>query len=432
MDILIRNATIITQNAKREILEGDILISKGRIEKVGKGLKEKAEEKIDAKGKLVFPGLVNTHTHVAMTLLRGYGDEMRLQEWLGKKIWPAEAKVKPDDVYWGSMLGIAEMIRSGTTAFNDMYVVGLEKIAEAAEKGGVRASIALGMFDKVPGHDLEGELKANWKFVSGLESRSGRVKPAVSCHAPYTCSEELIRKGKEFAEKKNLQFHIHVAETRKEVLDSLREKGKRPIDHLNSLGVLDEKTVLAHAVYVTKREIGLAGKAKAAVSHNPISNMKLAGGGVCPISEFAAAGANATLGTDGAASNNSLNMLETLKMAALLQKNFYWDPLAISAQQVLDFATLNGAKALGINAGSVEEGKLADLAFADLRMANLAPYHNHVANLVYAMNPANVTDVMVDGKFVMRERRITAFDESEIVERAAERALELTLGLIGR
>ncbi len=195
MDILIKNATVITQNAKREIFQGDIFISGNRIEKIGKNLREKCEEKIDATGKLAFPGLVNAHTHVAMTLFRGYGEDMRLQDWLAKKIWPAEAKLKPDDVYWGAMLGIAEMIRCGTTAFNEMYLAGLvEKIGEAAEKGGIRASVALGTFDKMPGHDFEGELRATEKFVSNFRSKSERVKPAVSCHAPYTCSDELIKK----------------------------------------------------------------------------------------------------------------------------------------------------------------------------------------------------------------------------------------------
>lgn len=425
MDILIKNATIITQNRKREILKGDIFISEGKIQKVGKNLQEKSEEKIDGMGKLVFPGLVNTHTHIAMTLFRGYGEHMRLHDWLTKKIWPAEAKLKPDDVYWGAMLGIAEMIRSGTTSFNEMYVVGLEKIAEAVEKGGIRASIAFGMVDKIPGHHLEGELKANEKIVKSIKSASGRVKAAVSCHAPYTCSDELIRKGKELAKKKKLQFHIHVSETRKEVFDVLREKGKRPFEYLNSLGVLDQNTVLAHAVYVSTREIALAGKAKVNISYNPISNMKLAGGGMCPASEFTSAGANVTLGTDGAASNNSLNMLETMKMAALLQKNFYWDPLVISTQQVFDFATLNGAKALGLNAGSIAEGKLADLVMVDMKMPNIAPYHDYLANVIYAINPANITDVIVDGEFLMRERNIVTFDEEKIVEKASEIAVEV-------
>ncbi len=422
MDILVKGATIVTQNAKRETLKGDIFVSKGRIAKIGKNLKEKAEERIDASGKLVFPGFVNTHTHIAMTLFRGYGEGMMLQDWLTKKIWPAEAKLKPDDVYWGTMLGVAEMVRSGTTSFNEMYISGLEKIAEATEKGGIRASISLGMLDKVPGHDTSGEIGKTRHLIPKLKTRSGRVGAAVACHAPYTCSGELITKSKELARKEKLQFHIHASETRKEVFDILKETGKRPIEYLDSLGVLDQRTVLAHAVYVTKREIALAGKAKTSVSHNPVSNMKLAGGGVCPITEFAAAGANATLGTDGAASNNSLNMIETMKTASILQKNHYWDPLSLSAQLALDYATINGARALGIDAGSIEEGKLADLVFADLKAPNMAPAHDYVANIVYAMNPSNITDVMVDGKFVMRKGKITAFDEEKVVDKASAAA----------
>ncbi len=222
-----------------------------------------------------------------------------------------------------------------------------------------------------------------------------------------------------------MQFHIHASETRKELFGILKEKGKRPFEYLDGLGVLDRKTVLSHAVYVSKREIALAGKAKANISHCPVSNLKLAGGGVSPVSEFALAGANVTLGTDGAASNNSLNIIETMKIAALLQKNFYWDPLAVSTQQVFDFATVNGAKALGINAGAIEGGKLADVVLADLRKPNMAPYHDHIANLVYAMNPSNISDVIANGEFVMREGKITVFDEEKAIEMADESAKDL-------
>ena len=251
------------------------------------------------------------------------------------------------------------------------------------------------------------------------------MKPAVSCHAPYTCTPELIKKAKEYANEKNLQFHIHASETRKEVFDLLKAGGKRPLEYLEGLGAMDNRTVLAHSVFVTKREIALAGKAGATVSHNPISNLKLAGGGICPIVEFAKAGANAALGTDGAASNNSLNMIETMKMAAVLQKNHYWDPLAISAGDALDYATINGAKALGIDAGSIEKGKLADIVIANMQTANMAPSHDPIANIVYSMNPSNITDVIVDGEFALREGRITAFNEQEAIEKASRAALDL-------
>ncbi|MEW6528925.1 MAG: amidohydrolase [Candidatus Micrarchaeota archaeon] len=422
MDILIKDAIIITQNEAREIIKGDIVIKENRIEKIGKNLNEKVDEKIDCKRKLVFPGFINTHTHVAMTLFRGYGEGMRLQQWLEQKIWPAEAKLKPNDVYHGAMLGIAEMIRSGTTSFNEMYVFGLERIADAGEKSGIRTSIGLGMLDKMPEHYIENELRANDKFVSSLKSESDRIKASVCCHAPYTCSSELIIKAKEYANKKNLQFHIHVSETRKEVFDIIKEKGKSPFEYLDSLGILDAKSVFAHSVYVTKREIALGGKNKINISHNPVSNLKLAGGGICPISEFMRAGANVSLGTDGAASNNSLNIIETMKMAALLQKNFYWDASAISAQQVLDFATINGAKALGVDSGAIEKGKLADIVIADLKSPNMAPYHNHVANIVYAINPANICDVIIDGELIMKDKKILLFDEEEVIEKAVEAA----------
>lgn len=424
MDVLIKNAVIITQNKKHEIIKGDLFIRKNKIEKIGKNLNEKVEEKIDAEGMLVLPGFVNTHTHVATTLFRGYGEDLALKEWLVKKIWPIEKKLTSKDVYWGAMLGIAEMIRSGTTTFNEMYVTGLEKIVQAVEKSGIRASIALGMLDKINGSITscaDEEIKKTKKFIKSIKNE--RILPAVSCHAPYTCTEELIKKAKEYAKKNNLQFHIHISETRKEVFDIIKEKKKRPFEYLNDLKVLDKKSVLAHAVYVSKKEIALAGKTN--ISHNPISNLKLAGGGVSPILEFAKQGTTVALGTDGAASNNSLNMIETMKIAAILQKNHYWNPTAPTAQQILDFATINGAKALGINAGCIEKGALADIITVDLKSVNMCPYHDYYSNIVYAMNPSNIVDVIINGEIVMRKRKIICFDEGKVIEKVGEIAKDI-------
>ncbi len=373
---------------------------------------------------VAIPGFVNTSTHIPMTLFRGYGEGLPLQEWLEKKIWPAERKLTNDDLYWGSMLGIAESLHSGITTFLDMYINDINYIGRAIEHSGIRGFISLGMMD-VGG--ISGSISEQLKKTEEIRKRwenNKRVGVAVACHAPYTCSAELISKAKEYAKKRNLIFHIHAAETRKEVFDLLNSKKMRVIEYFDSLNVLDEKTILAHGSWVTKREIGIVAKKGAHISSNTISNLKLATGGICPLLEYKNAGANVTLATDGASSNNSLNMFETMKMASLLQKHSHWDATAINAQDALDFATINGAKAMGINAGSIEEGKLADVVL--LRMdSNLTPVHNIVDNIVYAGNPSNVAYVIVDGKVVLRNGRLTFFDENEAKKQVQIRAERL-------
>jgi len=426
MGVLIKGARIITQNANREMLEGDILIEGNKIAKMGKEIsKEGVEEVIEGKGKLVFPGLVNAHTHGAMGLLRGYGEGLPLHRWLEEKIWPAEKKMGNEDIYWGTMLGAIEMIRSGTTCFNEMYMFGIKHMADAVTESGMRAVLGKGVYDKPAGRTVESELKelkAKVKQVKGINSR---VQVAVAAHSVYTCSEEMLKAAKAFATEEGLQFHMHVSETREEVFNLLKEKKVRPVEYLDSIGLLDSKSVLAHMGWVTKREIGIAGKKNANVVHCPVSNLKLATGGICPVSEFDEAGATVTLGTDGAASNNSLNMLESMKYALLLQTHKYWDAQRYPEPKVWDAATVNGAKAVGIDAGSIEKGKLADLVLVDAKAANLVPLHNDLRSIVYSINPGNVTDVMVDGKFVLKEGKITLVDEEKVLEKATAVAHDL-------
>jgi len=416
MSILIKNATIVTQNEKREILEGDILIQGNEIAEVGK-VDEKTDSVIDASGKMAIPGFVNTHTHISMTVFRGYGEGLPLHDWLNKKIWPAEAKLTAEEVYWGTLLGACEMIRSGTTCYSDMYIVHTDEIAKATEKIGLRALIPRAMFDLLPGRDAKKELKEAVEFAERW-NKHHLVKPCISAHAPFTCSEELLVKAKEEANRKNLKFHMHVSETRKEVFDILKEKKKRPFEYLNSIGLVDEHSLFAHAGWVTKREIGIVGKNKASISSCPVSNLKLATGGICQLTEYDELGANVTLGTDGAASNNSLDMFETMKMASLLQKHHYWKANILSAQKIFDFATINGAKALGFNNGSIEKGKLADIVLLDKNAPNMVPFHDVLANLVYSANPSNVADVIINGKIVMENKKIE--NEGKIIEKVKE------------
>ncbi|MEM3556266.1 MAG: amidohydrolase [Candidatus Micrarchaeia archaeon] len=421
MSILIKNVDVLTQNERREFLRGvDVFIQENRIERIGKNIKEKADFRIDGRGKLALPGLINTHTHLAMTLFRGYADDMGFWEAWPKKVWPKEKKLKGEDVYWGSLLGCMEMIRSGTTGFADMYFF-MEETAKAVEKIGMRANLAYGMIDLGDAGKREKELRKGERFVREFSGK-GRVKCSFGPHAPYTCSKELLLKSKELAEKYDALIQIHLSETRKEVYDSIKKFGKRPVEYLDSIGFLCARVIAAHCVWLTKREVKLLGDRGVKVSHNPVSNMKLATGGVAPIPQMLENNVCVTLGTDGAVSNNSLNMLETMKFAALLQKNHLWDAEVINAQQALDFATRNGADALGIDAGRIQEGRLADLILIELKTPNMIPFNP--SNIVYSSNPSNISDVIIDGKLVMREREIVTIDEEKTIEkirRVAER-----------
>src|SRR3989338_4892504 len=388
MSILIKNATTL-ENEKT-----DVYIEQNRIVEIKKNSNKKADEIIDATNKVVMPGFVNCHTHVAMAIFRGYGEDLPLNKWLTEKIWPAEAKLTEEDVYWGSLLGMCEMIRSGTTTFNEMYIVGMDQIAKACKEIGMRAVIARGTLDRIPGKNFEKEYKDAVDFAKKWKN-SELVTPAMSAHSIYATSEQMIVKLKEYAQKEKLKFHMHVSETRKEIFDCLKEHKKYPIEYLGQICVLDNNTIIAHGSWVTKREIKLCGENNVNIATCPISNLKLATGGICPVHEYHSHGANVCIGTDGAASNNSLNMFESLKMSSLLQKHHYWKADALPTQAFLDFATINGAKALGINAGALEKGKLADIVLLDTKAPNLNPQHDLVSNVVYAASPTNVTDVII-------------------------------------
>ncbi|MEM4389582.1 MAG: amidohydrolase [Candidatus Micrarchaeia archaeon] len=427
MSILVKNASfILTQNPRRELLrDTDVFVDGNVIAGIGRNLRERAEFVIDGKGKLLLPGLINTHTHLAMTLMRGYADDMPLQPWLEEKIWPLERGLKPSHVFAGSLLGCAELIRSGTTAFADMYFF-MDESARAVEKAGLRANLSYGMIDLGNAEKRERELKEGERFARAWKGKAGgRIQTSLGPHAPYSCSKELLERAAELADKLDVRLQIHLSETRKEVFDLMKKTGKRPPAYLDSLGLLSPRVIAAHCCWLTKQEAKLLAQRGVSVSHCPVSNMKLAGGGVTPVAELVASGANLSLGTDGACSNNSLSMLETMKFAALLHKFARWDATVAGAQEVLDWATLGGAKALGINAGSIEKGRLADFVLLELRAPNLSPLHNPVSHVVYAANPSNITDVIVDGRPVLLERAIQSFDEEKAVEDAQKAAAEL-------
>ena len=360
-----------------------------------------------------------------MTLFRGIAEDMELKSWLAR-VRAVETKVTPGQIRAGSALACLEMLKGGTTTFNDMYFH-MDELAQAVQQSGMRAVLGYSMVDMNDEKKRKLELSIAEKFVKDWQGKAeGRITCSIPPHSLYLCSSELLVRGNELSEKYGIPYHIHLSETRKEVFDCLSEHKKRPAYYLDSLGVLSQRTIAAHCVWLTKEEARLLASRKVSASLNPVSNMKLSGGSTAPMPEMQEFGMNVSLGTDGSASNNSLSMFDTMKFCALLQKNSRWDATVAKDGAVFDAATLGGARALGINAGEIKEGKLADLALLDLKAANMAPAHSHIANLVYSAHAGNVTDVIIDGKLVMRDKKVLTLDEEKIVEQAQKEAGKLT------
>lgn len=395
----IRGAKVLTQDAQRRILDADVFVRDGAIAKVGES-KEKADETIDAKGLWLLPGLVNTHNHLAMTLFRGYGDDLTLEDWLKTRIWPAEDRMKEEDVRIGTRLAALELVAGGTTTFNDFYMFE-DAVADECAKAGLRGYAGWGMVDlgKTKGDDDPNPRLPEVEMFLKKWSTHPRVRGAVCPHAAYTCGSATYRRSAELATKYDTLLHTHAHETRTEVYDMLKAKGKRPLAFLQAAGALTERTVLAHCGWVTKEEVKTVAQAGAKVSHCPVSNLKLATGGVAPIPEFLAAGAAVGLGTDGPASNNTHDMFETMKFTALVHKHARWDATITPAHQVFDLATLGGARVLRLERaiGSIEVGKRADLVLVDPRKPHLTPVHDPVSHLVYAARAGDVHATIVDG-----------------------------------
>lgn len=427
--LLLKNCSwIVTQNAKREILRnGDVLIEGSKIAEIGLNL-DKSGKVIDCSGKALLPGLINSHTHLAMTLFRGYADDMLLQDWLQDKIWPLEARMKEDYVYCGALLGMLELIKTGVTTLHDMYFFG-RGVKRAAEESGVRTFFSQGILD-YPTAEFKDSRKALNLFKRLARRKSELFTPTIGTHATYTCTEETLLKAKELARKYGSRIHIHASETRREVYDSLKQKGRRPIEYLSDIGFLGEEVVVAHAGWATKGEVSMLGKNKTRVAHCPISNMKLAVGAVAPLPEMFENNVVVSLGTDSAASNNSLDLFEEMKVAALLQKMHRWNPRLLPAPKALDMATIEGARALGMQdkLGSIEAGKKADLILVDFKRPHLAPVHNVISNLVYSAKGSDVWATIVNGKVLMKNREVTTLEEDMVLEKASKAAEELAGG----
>ncbi len=418
MSLLIKN--IILNNQKQ-----DIYIEKNKIAKIGKNLDIKAREKINGKGeKAVIPGLINCHTHSAMTLFRGYSDDLPLKDWLEKKIWPLEKKLTEEDIYWGTKLACLEMIKTGTTCFNDMYWFE-EASIEAIKEMGIRAVIGLVLLDFLPLGSKE-HIEKLWKkinhvrFVKQLSNRVKIkkleiIKLAIAPHSIYAVSKENLIWAKNFAKRNNLILHIHISETKKEVKDCQRQYKLRPVEYLDKIGFLGKNVVLAHSVWLSDKEIKILGKRNCSAVYCPCSNMKLGIGEIFPYQKLKKAKVNICLGTDGPASNNNLDLFEEMKIGSLLQKHKEKNPTTPKAKEVLNWTTVNGANALKINTGSLQRGKLADLILIDINQLSFVPGFNFNSDLVYSTSGNCVSDLICNGKILMREREIKG--EKEIIKK---------------
>ncbi len=370
---------------------------------------EDYEEVIDGKGMLAIPGLVNTHTHVAMTLFRSYADDMELMDWLQNKIWPAEDHLDDDIVYWGSMLAFAEMIRGGTTAFCDMYMF-MDSCAKAADKAGIRGNLARGLAGISP--NAQSGLQENIELFEKWEGAGdGRFHVMLGPHAPYTCPPDYIRQVRDEAMKRGIPIHIHLSETKGEVENCLKEYGKTPIALMNDLGLFELPTLAAHCVHVTDKDIAIMQEKHVRVAHNPGSNLKLASG-CADVLGMVKAGMNVCLGTDSVASNNNLDLFEEIKAAALMAKGKTGDPKALPAEAALMMATVCGARAQGRSAecGVIELGMDADLILLDFNQPHLIPCHNVLSHLVYAASGHDVALTMVRGKILYADGKYPTLD----------------------
>ncbi len=423
IDLLIKGGSLLpSPNVEKFIPLGWLTIQNDRISAVGSGPPPPviARRNIDASGCLVMPGLINGHTHSPMSLFRGLADDLPLKSWLEEHMFPAEKKwVNEEFVYWGTLLACAEMIRSGTTTFADGYFFE-DQVAKAVEKSGMRALLGEGILD-FPSPDADSPDQALNRMEDFLRQykSSPLIQPTLFPHTVYTCSPLLLNRCRDLAERYGIPMVIHLAETKNEVEEVLRKYGQTPVRHLENLGLLSSSLMACHCVWVKEEERDLLARRGVKVIHNPESNMKLASG-VAPIPELLARGIPVGLGTDGCVSNNNLDLFQEMDSCAKLHKVHRLDPTVMPSSAVLAMATLEGAKALGLEKeiGSLEAGKKADIAILNLNRPHLQPIYNIVSLLVYSAVGADVRDVIINGKLVMQDRQLLTLDEEQILRQA--------------
>src|SRR5256714_4443371 len=421
VDLIIKGGTVVTMDRSRRIIDdGGIAVSRGRIVAIGPRAEiERAytsRQRIKAAGKVITPGLINGHTHVPMVLFRGLADDLDLQEWLTKYIFPAKAKnVTEEFVRVGARLGLAEMIRGGTTTYCDMYYFE-DAIADETFKAGMRGVLGETVIDfpVADNKTYDEGLAYSERFINKWKGNA-LIVPAIAPHAPYTVSEDHLKAARALSDKLSAPIVIHISETKREVDDSVKAKGASPVDYLNRIGFLNDRVIAAHMVWPSDEELGLLKKLGVGIVHNPQSNMKLASG-TAPVPQMLKDNLPVGLGTDGAASNNDLNLWEEMDTAAKLHKLISQDPKVVTAEEAFEMATIRGARALHLDKeiGSIEKGKRADLVIVDLDDLNQTPWYNIYSDLVYATKADDVRTVIIEGRVVMRDRRLLTLNEEAI------------------
>jgi 5-methylthioadenosine/S-adenosylhomocysteine deaminase len=424
-NIVIHNGTIITMNSSLDIIENGVLcIKNGNLAKI-ESLENDAplpdgETIIDAQGGIIMPGLVNTHTHLPMSLFRGLADDLPLSVWLNEHMFPAESKyITPESVRIGTLLSCVEMLLSGTTTCCDGYFYE-DHVAWAVNEAGMRAILGQGVIDfPAPGiPDPADNIKNAAAFIQKWRNISPLITPSIFCHSPYTCSKATLKKAKDIADAEAVLFQIHAAETKDEYVRIQTEHQSTPINYLDEIGIIDKNTLLVHAVWLDDNDINTIAVRGASVSHNPESNMKLASG-IAPVPALLKAGVTVGLGTDGCASNNNLDLISEMDFAAKLHKVIALDPTLMDAVTVLKMATIQGAKALGLDdiIGSLEIGKKADVIVIDTRKPHLVPVYNPVSHIVYAAQGSDIRDVIVNGQLLVKDRKILTVDLENTIEK---------------
>jgi len=423
MKILIKNAKILDMVEKKSnIRKGDILINDNIIEKIDIDINIEVDKIIDAREMIVMPGLINTHTHLAMSIFKGYKDDRKLMDWLENAIFPVEDNLTEEDIYWSSYLACLELIKTGTTTCNDMYFK-MHKTIQAIEETGIRANICWSLTDDSIGDKLE----KTKEYFKKYNYENSKIKIYVSPHAPYTCNPDTIKLCVDLAKELNTRIHTHLSETVDEENIIKERYGKRSTEYLNDIGIFDVPVVLAHGVHLSDSDIEILKGIKGGISHNPISNCKLSSG-ICDVIKLRENNINVGLGTDGSGSTTTLDMFEEMKLAAYLQKINTMEPTSINAYNILKMATIEGAKVLGLDneIGTLEPGKKADMIFVDIDKVHLSPENDICANLVYSANGTDVDTVIIDGKIIMQNRELINIDEKEVmkqVRKIAERLL---------
>ena len=425
MNILINNGIILPMNipeGNNTYFKGYVGIEGERISFVSKD-KAKAKEffdshagdcmRMDASDMIVMPGLINTHTHVAMALLRGISDDVPLMEWLEQHIWPIEAKMGYQEVYDGARLGILEMLMGGTTTFVDMYPYE-EAVAEAAESAGIRALVSPCPMDFRMDH-----FENDWKQVQKRFSSSRLVSMWMGPHAIYTLSGKNLQRSISLSKELGIGSHVHLAETQTEQDNCMTQHGMSPTEYLEKEGLFSTKTLAAHCVVMTDHDIEILARNSVSVAHNPQSNMKLASG-IAPVKKMLEAGVNVSIGTDGASSNNDLDMWEEMRTASLLQKVNTLDPCAVPAYTALQMATVNGAKAIGREGelGVIAPGALADILLVDIQKPHLYPHTNLISEIVYSTHASDVDTVIVNGRIVVKNRKCLSMNAQDVCNTA--------------